>query len=272
MKKLNDRTIDQIASESALFLFLDYDGTLTPIASGPSKAKLSAWVRQLLCELKTMKGVEVAIVSGRALANLKQYVRIPGLIYAGNHGFEIEGRGISYVHPVARALEHSFEKMIRQLRSAFVSFRGIVIEPKTFSVSVHYRQVRSRSQIQKAKQVLLEKLGSLKRSSVVLAEGKKVWEIRPTDKWHKGETVSWLLRHVDRLEKKSYFPVYVGDDITDEDAFRAIRKKGVGIKVTSGKGGRSQARYYVRSTAEAVCFLRKILSLRKTKGLLNVQR
>lgn len=270
MKKLNDQEVVRIASEPSLFLFLDYDGTLTPIASGPSKAKLSGCVRQMLRELKVVKGVKVAIVSGRSLANLKQYVRIPGLIYAGNHGFEAEGRGISYVHPVALALEHSFGRMTRQLKRAFAPFRGVLVEHKTFGVSVHYRHLRSRERIQMAKQILLQKLKSLRHTPVVLADGKKVWEVRPTDKWHKGETVSWLMRRVSHLEKKSYFPVYMGDDVTDEDAFRAIRKKGVGIKVISGKRGRSQARYYVRSTVEAVRFLRKIISLRKAKGLPNV--
>jgi trehalose 6-phosphate phosphatase len=272
MKKLNDQVIARIAAEPSLFLFLDYDGTLTPIASGPSKAKLSGSVRQLLRELKAAKGVRVAIVSGRSLANLKQYVRIPGLIYAGNHGFEIQGHGISYVHPAALALEHSFRKMTQQLKKALGLFHGILIEHKTFSISIHYRNVRSYDRIQTAKKILLGKLKSLRHTPVVLADGKKVWEIRPTAEWHKGETVTWLLRRVGHSEKKDYFPVYAGDDVTDEDAFRAIRKKGVGIKVTCGKNGRSQARYYVRSTAEAVRFLRKIISLRKAKGLLNVQR
>jgi len=272
MKKLTDQVISRIAAESCLFLFLDYDGTLTPIASGPSKAKLGGLVRQLLRELKTARGVKVAIVSGRSLANLKQYVRIPGLIYAGNHGFEVQGHGISYVHPAALALEHSFRRMTRQLKKALVSFRGILIEHKTFSISVHYRHVRLPDRIQAAKKILLEKLKSLRHTPVVLADGKKVWEIRPTAEWHKGETVSWLLRRVGLMEKKDYFPVYVGDDVTDEDAFRAIRKKGVGIKVISGKKGSSRARYFVRSTTEAVRFLRKIIFLRKAHGVQNVQR
>lgn len=270
MKKLNDQVVARIASEPSLFLFLDYDGTLTPIASGPSKAKLSRSVRQLLRELKAARGVKVAIVSGRSLANLKQYVRIPGLIYAGNHGFEVEGRGISYVHPAALALEHSFGRMTGQLKKALASFRGVLIEHKTFSISVHYRRLRSHDRIQTAKKILLDKLKSLRHTPVVLADGKKVWEIRPTAEWHKGETVSWLMRRVSCLEKKDYFPVYMGDDVTDEDAFRAIRRKGVGIKVISGKRGSSQARYYVRSTTEAIRCLRKIVLLRKAKGFQNV--
>lgn len=271
MRRLTEKIIQRIAAEPRLFLFLDYDGTLTPIASEPSKAKLSAAVRQLLRKLKAAKNVRVAVVSGRSLANLKQYVRIRGLIYAGNHGFEVQGQGISYVHPAAKALKNSFRKLTRQLKQVFAPFRGVVVEHKTFSVSVHYRKVRSQGQIRNARRILLEKLKFLRHTSAVLARGKKVWEIRPTDAWHKGETVAWLLRSAERSERKRFFPVYVGDDATDEDAFRAIRKKGAGIRVTSGSAEGSQARYAVRSPAEVIRFLRKIVSLRKDAGPQNVQ-
>jgi trehalose-phosphatase len=263
MKKLTEQVIARIAAEPSLFLFLDYDGTLTPIASGPSKAKLSAETRQLLREVKALESVRVAIVSGRSLENLKKYVRIPGLVYAGNHGFEVQGQGISYVHPVALALEHSFSGMVARLKKELAPFRGIFIEPKTFTISVHYRHVRSQEQVRKAKQVLLKSLMSLRHTPVVLADGKKVWEIRPTDQWHKGEAVLWLMRRFDRSKKRSVFPVYVGDDTTDEDAFRAVRKKGIGIRVfRSGKGG-SHARYYVHSPAGVMVFLRALIKFRR---------
>lgn len=266
MRALTEKIISRIAAVPALFLFLDYDGTLTPIASGPSKARLSPRVRRLLKKLKSLKDVRVAIVSGRSLANLKQYVRIPGLIYAGNHGFEAAGPGLAYVHPAAAALEPVFRKCTRRLRKIMAPFRGILIEHKRFSVSVHYRQVRSSGKVREARRLLMSELRSLRHTPVVLAAGKKVWEIRPTREWHKGETVAWLLRRAGNSGWKKFFPVYVGDDTTDEDAFRAIRKSGIGIKVNSGGGRRSSARYFVRSTGEAVRFLEKIIRIRTAKG------
>jgi len=266
MRALTEKIISRIAASPALFLFLDYDGTLTPIASGPSKARLGPRVRRLLKKLRSLKSVRIAIVSGRSLANLKQYVRIPGLIYAGNHGFEVAGLGMTYVHPAATALEPVFRKCSGRLRKLMAPFRGILIEHKRFSVSIHYRQVRSPGKVREARRLLMNELRTLRHTPVVLATGKKVWEIRPTREWHKGETVAWLLRHAGNSGRKKFFPVYVGDDTTDEDAFRAIRKDGIGIKVHSGRGGRSSARYYVRSTAEAVRFLEKIIRLRTTKG------
>ncbi len=270
MRHLNLKVVQQIVRKPKLFFFLDYDGTLTPIASGPSEAKLSAPVRGLLRDLAGLKDVRVAIVSGRSLANLKQYVRIPGLIYSGNHGFEIEGRGLSYVHPEALAFEKLFFKLTQKLRRIFAPFRGILVEHKTFSISVHYRHVRSCKFIQKAKEILLNELEPFKDTSLALAHGKKVWEIRPTAEWHKGETVLWLMRQSNRSVKRCFFPVYVGDDTTDEDAFRAIRNSGMGIKVTSKGKIRSHAKYYVRSTAEAVRFLRQVVSLRRTRRFENV--
>lgn len=268
---VNSKTIRGIAAARYLFLFLDYDGTLTPIATGPSKAKLSGPTRRLIRELAALKDVRVAIVSGRSLANLKRYVRIPGLIYAGNHGFEAEGRGIFYVHPAAMKLRSSFLRLTRRLRKALAPFRGVLVEHKTFSVSVHYRRVRSAERVREARRVFLNELKALTRTSMVLAGGKKVWEVRPTAEWHKGETVLWLMRRVERRERRRYFPVCIGDDVTDEDAFRAIRKRGVGIKVHSQKRGKSYARHYLRSPAGVVSFLRKIVFLRNAAGASDVK-
>jgi len=262
---LTDSTIKKIAANPFLFLFLDYDGTLTPIASGPSKAKLSPTVRALLHELKTMRGVRLAIVSGRSLGNLKQYVRIPGLIYAGNHGFEVEGPGMSYIHPEATAQKRLFSKLTDYFRKELSIYRGFFVEHKTFSISIHYRHVRSKAAVRTAKRMILKKLETLRYTPIALKGGKKVWEIRPTAEWHKGETVLWLIKQY-RAKGPRPFPVYMGDDVTDEDAFYAIRKQGIGIKVANRANGRSYAGYFVRSSGEAVRFLRKLLILRKSGG------
>lgn len=266
MRRLNDQIIKKIARNPLLFLFLDYDGTLTPIVSGPSKAKLDPQVRLLLRELRSMNGVRVAIVSGRSLGNLKRYVRIPGLILAGNHGFEVSGPGISYLHPEAIAQKRLFSGLARYFRKTLFSKRGFFVEHKTFSISVHYRQVRSSYLIQAVKRLLLDKLRALSHTPIALKDGKKVWEIRPTAEWHKGKTVLWLIKHAEKT-KRCFFPVCMGDDVTDEDAFYAIRKRGIGIKVHSGKRCCSHARYFVRSSGEAVRCLRKLVSLRKEEGI-----
>lgn len=269
MKKINERVIAKIAEQPSLFLFLDYDGTLTPIASGPSKARLSSKVRFLLRKLKKLEGIEIAIVSGRSLGNLKRYVRISGLILAGNHGFEVEGPGFSYVHPEARTQERLFSGLIDYFRKELPARHGFFVEDKTFSISVHYRRVRSEKLIRAAKRMVFEKLRTLKHTPIALKGGKKVWEIRPTADWHKGKTVLWLIKH-SKEKGESPYPVYMGDDVTDEDAFRAIRKKGMGIKVLSEAKGRSSAHCFVRSSAEAVRFLSKLLAFRKSEGCGNV--
>lgn len=265
MKKLTDLIIRKIAAHPGLFLFLDYDGTLTPIASGPSKARLSPQVRALLCELKAAEGVKIAIVSGRSLGNLKRYVRIPGILLVGNHGFEIRGSGISYVHPEALAQRGSMAGLSRYFKRELSQQPGFFVEHKKFSVSIHYRQVTSPRVIRTVKRRLFRKLACLRRTPVAFKEGKKVWELRPNAAWHKGKAVLWLARHAQKGGQR-LFPVYVGDDVTDEDAFEALRKRGAGIKVFSGKRCRSHARFLLRSPGEVARFLRRLLILRTTLG------
>jgi len=121
--------------------------------------------------------------------------------------------------------------------------------------------------------ILLRETGDLlSRSKVVLAEGKKVWEIRPPTEWNKGRTVLWLLGSVARSSEKSVLPVYLGDDVTDEDAFGVLKNDGITIRVTDVSSAPSKAKYRLRSPDEAYGFLNKIIKIRKAKYPSNVKR
>jgi len=249
--------------ECPVMLFLDYDGTLTPIVRHPSFAKLSLTGKKLLRSLVRTEGIKTVIVSGRSLADMKDRMDIPGLIYVGNHGLEFEGPQIRYVHPMARASKKLLRQLAKKLAQSLKFFPKVFVENKALTLSVHYRQL-SPSKVKKAKKVFLKTLRPyLRYAQIVFTRGKKVWEVRPPTRWNKGRIVLWLLARMVAHTATKFVPIYIGDDRTDEDAFKAIRRRGIGIKVTQKGNEVSHAGYYLRSTGEVFDFLRRLKMLKK---------
>jgi len=248
-----------------VILFLDYDGTLTPIVAHPRAARLSRGGKKTLQSLVGMEGIAVAIVSGRTLKDLKQRVGIPGLIYVGNHGLEVESPTLRFTHPQADSVRGLMAKIKGRLRPAYKSFRGIHLEEKVFSLSVHYRNLAV-AKVASAR-LILEKIVKpyLRTPRVVLVEGKKVWEIRPALQWNKGTTVLWLYgRILAQSSDEKILPVFFGDDRTDEDAFRSLKPVGMSVKVAEEENEAvlSDADCFVRSPREVFQFLEKVKSLK----------
>jgi len=211
-------------------LLLDYDGTLTPLVQRPEEALLSQERRQLLKKLAAQKNIKLAIVTGRGLRDIKKLLRLPELIYIGNHGFEIEFRKKVIVPAAARRSRPLFQKLVRELRKALKPYTGCQIEDKKWTVSVHYRRVTAAQQ-NKVRHIVRHLITPLaKDKKLLMTTGKKVIGFRPPVPWDKGQAVLWLLK-----KYPSYSPVYIGDDITDEDAFRVLRKKGQTYYVGSKK-------------------------------------
>lgn len=176
-----------------VILFLDYDGTLTRIVRNPEQAKLSAAQKNTLRALAKADQIKTAIVSGRALSDLKKRVGIEGLVYAGNHGLEFEGPKIRFVHPDASAMIKLLERIARNLEEALNQFPGVIIENKGLTVSVHYRKLKP-NKVNEAESIFRTVLESFLRASLIrTTAGKKVWEVRAPVKWNKGTTVLWLL-------------------------------------------------------------------------------
>jgi alpha,alpha-trehalose-phosphate synthase [UDP-forming]/trehalose-phosphatase len=241
-----DEIIKDIKSKNT-FLFLDYDGTLTPIVSTPDKAILSNEMKDLLLELK--KHYPIAIITGRSLSNIMEMVGIDGILYAGNHGAEIwDGQKEIISHEV-ESCRQALKEFIDRLEKEIGDIRGIQIEDKGATASIHYRNVSVKE--------LGRLISTFKRISkdyetiFRITHGKKVFEIRPVNSWHKGDAVLWLLERFDH----SRYPIYIGDDTTDEDAFIAIAGKGISI----GVGYNCKADYYIKDQTEVKDFLEKLL-------------
>ncbi len=233
-----------------IFLLLDYDGTLTPIVQRPDLAVLSAERKTILRRLAERSNLKVAIISGRRLSNVKKLVGIRNVIYAGNHGFEIAACAKRWAHPAAIQLAPELKQIKRALRNA-LRLRGAVIEDKGLTLSVHYRLLPKKA-LPEFKKLFARALKPWAKA-VKITRGKKVFEVRPPVDWDKGKAVKWLIKSL-RLLK--YRPVYLGDDQTDEAAFRVLRKKGLTVRVGRGK---TLANQRVKNSGEVFHYLRGLI-------------
>jgi trehalose-phosphatase len=254
-------------------LFLtDFDGTLVPIVEKPELAVLPEVTRKLLQALTSQRNVTVGIISGRSLVDLKEKVKVDGVIYAGNHGFEIEGPGLSFVNPIVDEIKPFF-RIIRQiLVLSLKTIKGVLVEDKGITLSVHYRLV-DEGKTKDVEKLVERAINSPKSLGLFkVSSGKKVFEVRPAVNWDKGKAIRLIMKRYGKGGKKSgLLPIYLGDDLTDEDGFRVIEKYGNGITVYVGESKSiSTATYYLISPNEVQDFLVKLLYY-ATRGLLCEQ-
>jgi trehalose 6-phosphate phosphatase len=221
---------EQLAATLAgrrLAVFLDYDGVLTPIVDRPQDAVMSDGMREVVQALA--QRCSVCVVSGRDRPVVQQLMGLDNLVVAGSHGFDIwspqEG---SIAHDAATGFDDLISEVTDRLRAEVESIPGAVVEPKRVSVAVHYRLV-DREYHAKVTAVVDELLDEY-AGRLKVTPGKMVYEFQPKIDWHKGKAVLHLLQILD-LDADDVAPLYLGDDITDEDAFRALAGRGVGIIV-----------------------------------------
>jgi trehalose-phosphatase len=217
-------------SGKKLSLFLDFDGTLTPVAGHPDDALLSVSMRELIIALS--KCCPVVIISGRGIYDLKEKVAIDGLTYVGNHGMEMTGHDFSFIYDIGTVESEAISEVAARLSALAASYAGAVLEEKGLTLSVHYRLLS-----EARKPLFLKKLDKIlgpydREGLIKITGGKGLVEVRPTADWDKGSAVEWLL---DRGAFKGTIPISMGDDETDEDAFRAVEGRGLSIFVGTRK-------------------------------------
>ncbi|KAF8411486.1 hypothetical protein HHK36_004038 [Tetracentron sinense] len=240
-----------------IVMFLDYDGTLSPIVDNPDRAFMSKAMRAAVRDVA--RYFPTAIVSGRCRDKVYSFVRLAELYYAGSHGMDIKGPAKGYKkgnQAVLFQAASEFLPMIDEVYKALLektkSTPGAKVENNKFCVSVHFRcvdEMRWRSLAEQVKSVLKE------YPKLRLTQGRKVLEIRPTIKWDKGKAVKFLLESLGFANCNDVFPVYIGDDRTDEDAFKVLRDRGQGFGILVSKIPKdTSASYSLQEPSEARTF------------------
>ncbi|KAL1290040.1 hypothetical protein HN51_058408 [Arachis hypogaea] len=253
-----------------IVMFLDYDGTLSPIVEDPDRAFMSNSMRKTVRKLA--RYFPTAIVTGRCKDKVYNFVRLAELYYAGSHGMDIKGptrtskynrdsnaEGVLF-QPASEFLP-MIDEVYQQLMDKTKSTPGAKVENNKFCVSVHFRCVDEKKWTELLHQVqsVLKEYPKLR-----LTQGRKVVEIRPTIKWDKGKALEFLLESLGFANCNDVFPIYIGDDRTDEDAFKKLRDRGQGLGVLVSKFPKdTSASYSLQEPNEVMEFLQRLVEWRK---------
>jgi trehalose-phosphatase len=226
-------------------VFLDYDGTLTPIVRHPSQAVLGERTRHAVRELA--RRCPVAVVSGRDLDDVRRMVAVEGIWYAGSHGFDILGPD-GRVHRRGSGYEASLRAAGDELDGSVRAVPGAWVERKRFALAVHTREVTDDRlpDVEAIVGSVAARYPQLRRTG-----GKRVFELRPAEAWDKGAAILWLLELLGR-GREGRVPVYIGDDETDEDGFQAVGDRGIGIAVRGEGDDRPTAAEYALADPDEV--------------------
>jgi len=247
MRPLLREARDQLS----LLLFLDYDGTLVSIQTDPEKVRMPPLRRRTLSKLA--RHFPTAVVSGRSLKDIQSQLGLPGIAYAGNHGLEVRQGRTLWLHPEAKKTVPALKKTLREAECRLKHIPGVRVDDKGLSASVHFRRART-DDVPEIRRILRE-LVPPSPGRLMLTRGKKVFEIRPALDWDKGQAVLCLLKRLDPGDAAT--PVYIGDDRTDEDAFRALSGRGITVRI--GDNRPTAARYRLPDVDAVWRFLRALL-------------
>ena len=253
LDKLNE--IKSRVGDRKLAVFLDYDGTLTPIVARPDLAVLSDSMRRTLRDLARL--CTVVVVSGRERSNVAKLVGLEEIVYAGSHGFDIVGpEGTEIQHEEGEAFVPEVRRAAAEIERKLAGVEGVLVEDKTFALAVHFRLVKPQEVrlVEETVDAVMVQHPLLRKTG-----GKKVFELRPNIDWDKGKAVLWLLDALD-LDGAGVLPIYLGDDETDFDAFRALQGKGLSFLVAEQPLD-GAADYLLRSPQEAETLLAELSAL-----------
>jgi trehalose-phosphatase len=247
-----------------LVLFLDVDGTISPIAPRPDEAIVPPETKRVVRELARLPGCHVVVVSGRAAADARRVVDVAGVWVIGNHGIERAEPG---AEAEARAEIAVYESIIKtaaeRARLAARELPGVLVEDKRWTLSVHFRLAADDADatLERAIAVIGTDLG------LRLTHGKKIFELRPPVDINKGTAALELARRLGALDADASL-LCAGDDRTDEDAFRALRDakpSSVTVKVgmDAAGGAATAAEFSVTDPAAMRELLEQVVALRR---------
>jgi alpha,alpha-trehalase len=266
-------TVAEIIDDHSLAVCLDYDGTLAAIVPDPDAAGLVDGAALTLARLA--QRCPVAILSGRDLADIRDRVGVPGVWYAGSHGFEtVAPDGTYRQNEAAAAAVPVLKRAAAELRQQLAGIKGSRVEHKRFAVAVHYRDVAASD----IGDVVASTYRVGRREHLRVTNGRKVVELRPDVDWNKGTTLAWIRGQIagaagpatsstgaagpatSGKDSGQVMPIFIGDDLTDEDAFDAVETDGIGILVRHSEHGDrpSAARFTLEDPGQVRGFLDRV--------------
>jgi trehalose-phosphatase len=218
-------------AERHLLLLFDFDGTLCPFQPDPDAVYPEERIVRLLGSLASKANSTVGIISGRRLPDLRKRITVPGEVYiAGFHGLEIQSPYETFMHPEAAAATVTMREIVERMQASLPSFPGVFIEDKVFSIALHFREATPAVRVMEAAR------DGVADGRLRLLPGACVVELLPGAAWHKGSALQWIRERIERLHGPT-FTVYVGDDVTDEDAFKAVGPEGMTISASERATG-----------------------------------
>jgi trehalose 6-phosphate phosphatase len=236
---------ERLGDAEGLLFCTDFDGTLAAIETDPDAPAIGSDNRATLERLRDHDRVDVAVISGRELDDLTERVGIEGIDYAGNHGLELHREGATTTHPVAERRRRDLNRIVADIEERLAD-TDCFVENKSVSATVHYRTAPERAE--EVHDIVEAAVGRVASGGFELSTGKGIVELTPAVAWDKGNALSLLAADHD-----GWLPIYVGDDTTDEAAFRALSGTGIGVHVGPGEG--TAADYRIESPAEVTRFL-----------------
>ncbi|MBI2118498.1 MAG: trehalose-phosphatase [Elusimicrobia bacterium] len=246
---LQKKIVEKIQCSSQLLFLLDYDGTLSPIVSKPQESRLKRSTQTVLKALTKNSRFTLGIITGRSVQQIKRLTGLKKVIIAGNHGLQLWSPKLKERYNRAAGFKYRIKEMKRVLHGLEEKFTGSYLEDKKISLAYHYR-LTNPSLYSKIKTEFFERIDPwVKGQKIRVLEIKKGWEVLPPILWDKGKAVKWILTRC----PKTTLSFFIGDDVTDEAAFKALASKGVSIRV--GRKKSSAAQYFLKNVPEVEKFL-----------------
>jgi trehalose 6-phosphate phosphatase len=240
-----------------LLLLSDFDGTLCEFSTDPDAVRLTDDRRHLLESLASGPGTTLAIVSGRRLHDVRHRVALDvPAYYAGLHGLEIEGGGDVFRHPDIAATVDLLRQLRLGLTSAFSGLEGVFVEDKELAIVAHFRAASPEVAMHAREIVANLVQPHVASGELRVMRGACVLELLPNLGWDKGCAVTWICQHVSS-EHGDVSPVYIGDDVTDEDGFHAVRGCGVAISAATRASG---AEFFLDGPTEVRALLEQLIA------------
>ncbi len=249
LKKIKNR----IEGADRILLFLDYDGTLAPFKADPLSASALPEIETNLRKLENTTKYILSLISGRKLAELKKMINLKWGHYAGSHGLEIDLNfleGIIYPYQ-DKEIDVLSRNNFQKIKEKYRHLADVQLEDKGFGLALHFNSKKQQERAEKELKVIFE------NTFYQVLSGRKVIEIRP-EGWDKGKAVDYISDQIrEKLDIDSYLRIYIGDDSTDEDAFKVLTD-GITIYVQNEDSLNTAAEYFLKNPEDTAELLAEI--------------